>query len=52
MIKQLLEKKADLRLGSKQGFSEINNHAFFHGINIDMLLKREVKFIVMKNKNR
>ena len=42
LIKKLLVKKQENRLGSKGGFEEIKKHPFFDGFNFDALLARKI----------
>ena len=43
LIKQLLNKKFEERLGFKNGFEDIKNHEFFKNLNFNELLERKIE---------
>ena len=43
LIKKLLTKNQDLRLGAKNGFEDIKNHPFFNGFDFEALEQRKIK---------
>ena len=43
LIKQLLNKKYEKRLGFNNDFDDIRNHAFFKDINLSDLLNKKIK---------
>ena len=43
IIKKLLDKNPQKRLGSQKGLEEIKNHPFFQGIDFDLILQKKVK---------
>ena len=57
LIKSLLNKKYNERLGFKDGFNDIKKHEFFKGFNFDAISKKKVespykpKIIDIKNGN-
>lgn len=42
LITKLLDKNPATRLGSKDGFNELKNHAFFKQINLELVLQKRV----------
>lgn len=43
IVRRLLDKTKETRLGSNGDFDEIIAHPFFHGIDVDALLERRIK---------
>ena len=43
MIKKLLNKKGEERLGYNKGLEEIKNHHFFKGFNFDNLFDKKIE---------
>ena len=42
MLRKLLVKKQQNRLGAQNGFAEIRTHPFFEGFDFDALMKKEL----------
>lgn len=50
LLKQLLERNPNKRLGSTHGAAEIKRHAFFEGIDWDYVVKKKYKPPLVINK--